>query len=329
VNSKQLLNLRNLESGVIPALHPYLFRAFGINIASDIFLPELETTEGVPDVRIVLGKTPQGIQEPLARQDSYQAAPGQFLLHVAQVGHYYVAGGNRIVIDPDHSAEPGTVRLFLLGTAFGALLLQRGVLPIHGSTVVIKGQALIITGFCGAGKSTLLAALRLRGAHFLTDDVAAVTTDDGNVPWVQPGYPQQKLWKDSADSMGMDVSDLPAILPGMEKYAIAAERGFCRRPVPLAAVCELQAEERPEAAMVRLAGSSRIAVLLGHTYRNNLVAGFGLKAGHFERCASVAKQISVCRLLRPSGKFSLSEQAQLVEGLMTRQLAQNRAGGTY
>jgi hypothetical protein len=293
------------------------FSAFGINIASDIFLPELVTSEGIPDVRIVSGKTPQEIPEALVKRNHYQAAPNQFLLHVAQAGRYYVAEGNRIIVEPDHLAEPGMVRLFLLGTAFGALLLQRGILPIHGSTVVIKEQAVIITGDSGVGKSSLLAALRNRGADFLTDDVAAVTTDEENSPWVHPGYPQQKLWKDSADTMGMDVGDLPMILPGKDKYAIAVKKGFCRMPVRLTAICELRAEDRPEAAMIRLAGPDKIAVLLRHTYRKSLVDGLDLKEEHFKCCASVAKHISVCRLLRPHGKYSLTEQAHLVERLMT------------
>lgn len=295
----------------------FLCRAFGMIIASQIFLPELETAEGVPDVRIVLGETPQEIPEALVKRDHYQAAPGRFLLHVAHVGRYYVAGGELIVIEPDQPAKTEVLRLFLLGTAFGALLLQRGVLPMHGSAVVVKGQAIIAAGFSGAGKSTLLATFRNRGAAFLSDDIAVVTGDEEGLAWVQPGYPQQKLWKDSAEHMGMDVDNLPVILSEVDKYAIPAEKGFCRRPVRLAAVCELQAADRREPAMIRLAGPDKITVLLRHSYRYCLVAGLGLREDHFRICASVARQISVCRLLRPSGRFSPAEQAQLVEGLMT------------
>ncbi len=327
MNPQQCSDLRDLKSKAIHTpgyggrtIHgrgqPFLFRAFGVNIASDIFFHELETTEGVPDVRIVLGETPQEIPEALVSNDRYQAAANQFLLRAAQAGRYYVADGKRIVVEPDQAAEPRRIRLFLLGTAFGALLMQRGVLPIHGSAVEIKGQAAIITGTSGAGKSTLVAALRDRGSGFLSDDVSVVTIGEGNVPCVQPGYPQQKLWKDSADNMGMDVSAFPTILSGMDKYAVAVDTGFCRNPIRLASIFELRAENRPEAAMIRLAGPDKIAVLFRHTYRRFLLAGLGLKTEHFRRCAVVSKQIQVCRLLRPSGKFSVAKQAQLVEELM-------------
>jgi hypothetical protein len=329
VNSYPLFNLRDLESESIRALgggerkvwsreRSFLFRAFGVNIASDIFFPELEVAEGIPDVRIVLGNTPQGIPEAIVNANRYQAASNQFLLHVPKVGRYYVAGGKHIIVEPDPSAEPGTVRVFLLGTAFGALLLQRGVLPIHGSTVVINGKAVIIAGASGVGKSTLLAAFRNDGTAFLADDVAAVTRDEGNVPWVQPSYPQQKLWKDSADNMGMNVADCPVIRSGMDKYAIGAEEGFCRTPVRLAAICELSAENLPEAVMIPLAGPDKIAVLLRHTYRHSLLSGLGLKIENFQYCAAVAQQISACRLVRPKDGFSAMEQEQLIEELMAK-----------
>ncbi len=301
------------------------YRVYGLNIASNIFLPELETSAEIPDVRVFFGDTPHEIREARVKRDHCHVAPNRFLFHVAHVGSYYVADGMEIIVKASRSAEPEMVRLCLLGTAFGALLLQRRILPIHGSAVVIDGQAVIITDNSGAGKSTLLAALLNRGARFLADDVAAVTMDETNAPWVQPGYPQQKLWKDSMETIGIHVDGQPSILPGRGKYAIATREKFCPMPVRLAAVCELRAEDRPEVTMTQLAGPETIATLLRHTYRQSLVAGLGLKADHFKRCAAVAKEIDVCRLTRPRGTFSLMEQAQLLENLAT-ELVSGRIG---
>jgi hypothetical protein len=295
------------------------FRAFGITIASDIFLPELEAAEGYPDVRVVFDRTPREIPEAFVKNNHYQAAPDKFLFRVEGVGHYYVTKGNRIALEPDQSAEAGAVRLYLLGTAFGALLLQRGVLPIHGSAVVINGRAVIIAGVSGAGKSTLLTALRKRGNAFLTDDVAAVTVDGSGVPWVEPGYPHQKLWRDSAENMGVDVSGYHAILAGMDKYAVPLEEGFCRARAPLTALCELRMENCREATLTRLAGPDKLTVMLKHTYRRWLLDGLGLKVSHFNQCSAAAKAIAVCSLARPKGKFSVEEQARLVERLVSEE----------
>jgi hypothetical protein len=300
---------------------PPIYRAFGMNIDSGIDLPELRVAEGVPDVRVVYGKTPQEIPGALARRRRYQAAPDRFLFQVEGVGRYYVADGECIVVEPLESAEAKAVRLFLLGTTFGSLLLQRGILPIHGSAVVIDGRGVILTGVSGAGKSTLLAAFRKRGAAFLTDDVAAVTVDGSGVPWVHPGYPQQKLWRDSAVHMGVDVSDCLPIRSGVDKYAVAAEEGFCQTPARLVAVCELRPENRPEADLTRLTGPDKLAVLLRHTYRKWLLAGMGLKERHFRQCVDVARSVAVSRLARPNGGYSAVQQADLVDRLMTELVA--------
>ena len=38
----------------------------------------------------------------------------------------------------------------------GALLMQRKILPLHGSAIAIDGKAYAFVGDSGAGKSTLL-----------------------------------------------------------------------------------------------------------------------------------------------------------------------------
>ncbi|MDD5711443.1 MAG: hypothetical protein PHY31_01650 [Smithellaceae bacterium] len=279
-------------------------------------MPELEAGNGIPDVRILSGETPREIRGSVVKREGYQLAPGRFLFCVSKVGRYYVTDGERIVVEPSAGADAAEIRLFLLGTAFGVLLLQRGILPMHGSALVLNAQGIILTGSAGAGKSTLLAALKRNGAPFLADDVSAVSIDEERVPWIQPAYPQQKLWRDSAMNIGVDISGCPSILARIDKFSVSIEEGFCRTPVRLTAVCELRAEYRPEAVMMQLTGPDKIAVLLRHTYRQSLVAGLGLKGEHFESCATIARQIGVYRLLRPSGKFTLVEQMRLVKRLM-------------
>ena len=303
---------------------PFYYKAFGMNIASDIHLPELEMAHGRPDVRIIYGKTPDEIPGDAVRKGRYQAAPNHFLFHVPHVSRYSVTNGDCIVVEPDQPVEPEAVRLFLLGTSLGALLIQRGVLPIHGSAVVINGKVVIITGESGAGKSTLLAAFRERGACFLTDDIAAVTFDGDGTPWVQSGYPQQKLWRDSAEKIGVDVSVCKRIRSGIEKYAIVSDEGFYRSAAPLAAVCELQSSHCPMVTLDRLTELESLKVLMRHTYRPHLMSCLGTKATHFRQCSALLKHIAVSRLTRPEGVFSISEQVELVE----RQMAKAMTGGS-
>ena len=66
---------------------------------------------------------------------------------------------------------PADVRLFLLGSVWGALALQRGLLPLHASAVGRGRTVHAFTGPPGAGKSTLAAALAARGYPLFTDDM--------------------------------------------------------------------------------------------------------------------------------------------------------------
>ncbi len=314
----------NDESGKSNTKHSY--KVFGLHIESDILLPELLNVNKppvAPDVRISIGKVPANIVDPIEKTQVYQAAKDQFLFRVPGAGCYYVTGGNRIVVEPAEQAKEITVRLFLLGTTFGALLMQRGILPIHGSAVVINGCCVIFTGASGAGKSTMLAAFRKRGYLFLTDDVAAVTLDADGIAWVQASYPQQKLWRDSAETIGVDTSSLTPFFTGndKDKFAIPAHKGFWRSSMPLVAVYELEVEKRQDVTISSLAGMDKLAVLISHTYRPWLVDGLDLKEAHFQQCVTVARQVAVSRLARPEGMFSLEEQVRLVQQDLARQRA--------
>ena len=92
-----------------------------------------------------------------------------------QVARYLVSGGCEIIIEPHPTATEKDVRLFLLGSAMGALLLQRGIWPLHGSAIAGRSGAALFVGVSGSGKSTLVGAFHQRGFQVLADDVCAIT----------------------------------------------------------------------------------------------------------------------------------------------------------
>ena len=57
---------------------------------------------------------------------------------------------------------------------FGYALRKKGFMVMHGSSVVINGQAICIVGSSGLGKSTLAISLVDKGFKFLTEDLAII-----------------------------------------------------------------------------------------------------------------------------------------------------------
>ena len=108
----------------------------------------------------------------------------------------------------------------------GALLIQRKIVPLHGSAIEIDGKAYAVIGESGAGKSTLASAFLSQGYKLLSDDVIAVTFSQNQTPFVIPAYPQQKLWQTSLDQFEMEASNFRPIIEREAKYAIPVSTKF-------------------------------------------------------------------------------------------------------
>lgn len=294
----------------ISHLHKYKYRVFGLTAASDIMLPQLFETTGEPDIFIMKGEVPEEIDSAISKNEYVQVSGSELLFRITGVGRYFISNGKYIVVKPDSECNEQLVQLYLLGSAMGAVLFQRGTLPIHGSAVVIHDKAVIITGGSGAGKSSLTLALREMGCKFLTDDISALTQDNDGIIYVQPAYPQQKLWKDSIEAMGDDVEDLTQINNRKDKYYYPAVQGFCDHPVRLGAVCEIVPQDGDVTELRTVKGVEKVDILMRNIYRYQLAGYFGNGQAYFKKCADIANSVSMFRLFRPVGKFTANEQAE-------------------
>ncbi len=151
------------------------------------------------------------------------------LFKIPHTGLFLIKDGKEIFFTPLKGASDDHIRLYLLGTCMGAILLQRKILPLHGSAVVIDGKAYAIVGDSGAGKSTLASAFLKRGYSLLSDDVIPVSMSEENGPMVTPAYPQQKLWLESLNQFGMESSDYRPLFERETKFAIPVQSQFAER----------------------------------------------------------------------------------------------------
>ena len=218
-----------------PSLHTKLiYYVFGLKIASAISFLDMPQTKGSQDVvTIAYGKVPDTLHNAKIKGVRYQAGPGEFLLRVDNVAGYYVSNGNSILIERKPEAADEDVLLFLMGSAMGALLHQRNILPLHGSSVDVDGEGVIFVGPSSIGKS--------KGYPLLSDDVCTVTAKNGADPHIIPGFPRLKLWADALKKLEEDKKGLNRVRLDQEfkKYFVPFDNA-CDRPTPVRSVFVLE-----------------------------------------------------------------------------------------
>jgi hypothetical protein len=284
------------------------YSAYGLNIASELPLPELRPgPEQSPDVSIRYGHVPAsamaGAEE---RGVTWQAAPGRLLIEMDDIARYLVVDGREIVIERCAGSADEDVRIFLLGSALAALLHQRRILALHASAVRAEHGAVLFMGQSGSGKSTLLASLVRRGFPMLADDVSAVTLDEEGRPIAQPGFPTTRLWADAAEHLRHPVENLRRVRASLEKYHLPIDR-FCAEPAPLRAAYVLTSHNQHDIRFEPVAGVARFSLWTRYTYRSKFLHGLDLRRTHFDTVGALAARVPMTLIARPDRLFLLDE----------------------
>lgn len=288
------------------------YRYAGLAILSELELPEWAPfacpgPATPPDVTIRL--TPEAAGAPAITADEYR-------FEIAQVGAYTVRAGREIAITTAPGAAEREVRLFLLGSAWGALCYQRGLLVLHTSVVGGAGGAVAFCGASGAGKSSLAALLASYGHPLIGDDLCHVEACGGGRR-VYPAAPRLKLWQSALDQLGWSAAGLERDHMRMEKFhlVLTASGGPFRplaghEPVPLRAIYLLT---WGDLGIERLRGVAALTQLVeAATYRGDLLEPMGQVAAHWRRCAAFADGLPIFRLSRPNDWAAMPEVVPLL-----------------
>ncbi|MBU7007233.1 hypothetical protein [Phosphitispora fastidiosa] len=292
-----------------------VYKAFGLTLQSEIPFPELHQicgNENMADVVIEISDL-TGLWSEYARQDEKIICTKEFVMfRLPQAVVFCIREGKKITVSPLRDFDAAMVRVFILGTCMGALLLQRRVLPLHGSAVAIAGRAYGFIGDSGAGKSTLASAMISRGYRLLTDDVLAVTFSHEGIPLVIPSYPQQKLCRESLNELGMEAGLYRHIYDRENKYGIPVPEEFYAGPLPLAGLFELVTTKEEGIEIRPLARLERLYSLYYQTYRKFLIPRLNLMEWHFKTSTSIASRIDFFQLRRPDTGFSAPHLVSLI-----------------
>ncbi|NMH75305.1 aldolase [Bacillus sp. RO2] len=300
----------------------HLYKAFGFIIKSEYALPELSRAKIDSDtcgISIEVGHLEDKWKSRSQQPNKYfYVEKNLCMFYVPNTAIFLIQHGSKIIVSPFEDAAEDHIRLYLLGTCMGAILMQRRILPLHGSAISINGKAYAIVGDSGAGKSTTASALLKQGYQLISDDVIPVSFNEKNIPMVTPAYPQQKLWQESIDEFGMESSNFRPIIDRETKFAIPVDSQFCNKLLPLAGVFELMKTEDESLQFSSVTGLERFHLLFQHTYRNFFIPRAGLMDWHFQTSAKMVNKMSFYRIQRPTSHFTANEITDFILTSMER-----------
>lgn len=299
-----------------------LYHAYGLLIESDFALGELldASAEGLTraaDVRVFQGDVGLGADGGRLQVGPYAwCASDEFWLEVPGVARFLARHGSNIIVQAQQGADEDSIRLFLLGSMFGMLLAQRDFLVLHGNAIRIGNQCLMCVGSSGIGKSTLAAGFLDRGYSILADDVVPI--DESGC--AMPAFPRIKLWRDAAERLGVDITNLHRLRPQLDKYNYPLGSMFERDPQPVRWIYLLDKGAVDTPQFLAFQGMHRFMPLFHNTYRRRFIESMGRKASYLKRCGQLAASTHIVKVTRPASGFDL-------DGLIDAMLSDAKARG--
>lgn len=204
------------------------------------------------------------------------------------------------------------MRIFLEGPALGALLYQRGILPLHGSAILTERGAVAFVGSSGSGKSTLAAEFRRRGYIVLADEICAIPA--GLPPVLLPAGSGIMLWADALENLGLNRTDLQPARPELEKFILPRSEEYCLDPLPLHAVYQVEVTSSAAPALTPVSGLRKVEFLTRNAYRPNFAIAMQKAPDSLARIAAIAPHVRGGIVTRPVTGCFIAEVADLIAG---------------
>ena len=301
-------------------MNKFYYRVYGLNIESEICIPEftiIENPQAVNiDTKIYYKNAGQEIKEAIKNGKRTNFTYNDMWFNVENVAIYHAYDGDKIEVELYENADPYMVNMYILGTVLGLSILQKNMVAIHGGAIVINNKGCVFTGDKGAGKSTLTTALRKKGYGFIADDVASINLD-GNTS-IYPGFAYQKLCEDTMEKLGYDKKEFIPFDAGEHiKYIVPAHDKFVDNEVNFDTLFEISVGEVDKVQIEELSGSEKLQNIIRNIF--NVYALYysgGIPPTIFKKCMDIGKSIRCFRIIRPKDKFTVDEQISLIEDIL-------------
>ena len=228
------------------------------------------------------------------------------------------ADGLRITFCWIGTASREAFQVYLLGQALSFALVKRGHEPLHATSVVVDGKAVVFLANSGFGKSSL-AACFLRARHqLLTDDLLMLQEGPEGFR-AYPGPPRIKLFPDMARRhLGEKVTGPPMNLATEKRVIVLEPHQRCLTPMPLGAIYALasprEVARKQRIRIDRMSSRQAFISLVANTF-NRLLLGADRLHRQFDETARLAVVVPVNKLIYPRrhGSLPLVREAILAD----------------
>lgn len=260
----------------------------------------LQTDAAKHDVLVRRGSLPSDLESATSRGPGGAIKDSTFFFRVRDLARFLISNGKEIVVDVDDNVEERDASIFVLGTAFGILLHQRGHLVLHGSAVAVDGKAVVFCGPSGAGKSTLAASLVNEGYPFVNDDACHVGFDSDGRPVVFPDGRMLKLWADAVENLSLSDRKGAAVQSNFRKFYVPPASESSSSALQLALIYVLS--EAPPSCKLSISKpdlAQAAALLRENAYLPHLIDAMNMEERYFQDMARLLSHAGVFRLVRP------------------------------
>jgi len=290
------------------------YTVFGLKLRTDLEFLQLvpDCTDREPDIFIQVGPIPDFVLE--HDNESIASIHMETGWLVNKTMRMIIEGGKTIT----YSLKPGKseiyLRAYLLGYGLSMLCLQRGLLAIHCSALVIGQKAYLVSGESGSGKSTLSGnLLKETDTFFLADDMTIVYKDADGIVYVEPAFPYQKLCRDAALAQGHALEDLIYVDEDKDKFLVPCKEQFYTKRAPLGGMLYLYSHHGSDVKCTNAEGLQLFQLCANNLFLRHLLGPQKFEPHIGQKCLEVASGMKACVIGRPKDRDTTEEIMNLAQ----------------
>ena len=285
----------------------YLYNMYGLKVSSQIKIDEINELNSISNNEVDIYITLKDEKIDVNETNIITIDKNNIIVDVKDVARYTVTNGKSIVVELCENTEEIEIKNYLLGWSFGCIFVQRKMVPLHASSVLLNNKALVIAGHTQAGKSTLSNRLMNKGYNFISDDICVIDMDENKTPMVIPSIPVNKIRPDMVEKLGYKLKDKNS------RLHIDINDSIVDRKKEFGTFVYLMQGDVDEVSIEEIRGKDKIDCFLDNVYSIDIEVYFGLEQGYFKKCLDIVKKIKMYKMTRPIGKFTVDDQIKILE----------------